>query len=64
MSDKCPTCGYYTLSCQCKVDNNYCNSCNRIISDCRCNDHNDHYTYGASSSSPNCGGSDARCFII
>ena len=63
MSDKCPTCGYYTLSCQCKIDNNYCKQCQRIISDCRCNDHNDHYPYGESSG-PNCRGDDAGCFII
>ena len=24
MSDKCPGCGYYTLACQCRIDDNYC----------------------------------------
>ena len=45
MSQKCRGCGFYTLSCQCKKDDNYCGACKRIISDCRCNDHHDHYRY-------------------
>ena len=55
MSSKCPGCGFYTLACQCKKDDNYCgkfpdergegHGCDRVISDCKC-DHNDHYTYG------------------
>ena len=24
MSSKCPGCGYYTLACQCRIDDNYC----------------------------------------
>ena len=44
MSEKCSGCGYYTLSCQCRKDDNYC-GCGRVISDCHCNDHNDHYRY-------------------
>ena len=62
MSDKCPGCGYYTLACQCKKDDNYCRDCGRIISDCRCN-HHDHYRYGESSDNHgNCRGDNA-CFI-
>ena len=65
MSDKCSGCGYYTLACQCKKDDNYCGCCHRVISDCRCNDHNDHYSYGSNSNSRNCGGGDSNgCFII
>ena len=55
MSSKCPGCGFYTLACQCKKDDNYCgklpdengehHGCERVISDCSC-DHRDHYTYG------------------
>ena len=47
MSDKCPGCGYYTLACQCRKDDNYCGhpDCQRVISDCHCDDHNDHYRY-------------------
>ena len=45
MSEKCPGCGYYTLACQCRKDDNYCRGCGRIISDCSCYGHNDHYRY-------------------
>ena len=47
MSEKCPGCGYYTLACQCRKDDNYCEKpdCQRVISDCHCDDHNDHYRY-------------------
>ena len=57
MSEKCSGCGYYTLACQCRKDDNYCgkiededkkehtHGCDRVISDCRCDDHNDHYSY-------------------
>ena len=62
MSDKCPSCGYYNLACQCKKDDNYCRCCQRVISDCRCNDHNDHYRYG-DSNSKNCRGDNA-CVVI
>ena len=62
MSDKCPGCGYYNLACQCKKDDNYCSCCQRVISDYRCNDHNDHYRYG-DSGSKNCRGDDA-CVVI
>ena len=61
MSDKCSGCGYYTSCCQCKIDDNYCRCCHRIISDCRCSDHNDHYRYPKDSKT--CGGDDA-CSII
>ena len=44
MSEKCPGCGYYTLACQCRKDDNYC-GCNRVISDCHCDDHHDHWRY-------------------
>ena len=55
MSSKCPGCGFYTLACQCNKDDNYCGRCGRVISDCRCDDHHDHYTYGQPpSSEPNC----------
>ena len=36
MSEKCKGCGYYTLACQCKKDDNYCRGCNKIISNCFC----------------------------
>ena len=49
MSSKCPGCGYYTLACQCRKDDNYCR-CDRVISDCHCDDHNDHWTYDNPSS--------------
>ena len=45
MSEKCSGCGYYTLACQCRKDDNYCSGCGRIISDCSCKNHNDHYRY-------------------
>ena len=60
MSSKCSGCGFYTLACQCRKDDNYCgkldpdpdkdkdensHGCNRVISDCYCNDHNDHWSY-------------------
>ena len=50
MSEKCSGCGYYTLACQCRKDDNYCRDfgknrgCDRVISDCRCDDHNDHWS--------------------
>ena len=65
MSSKCPGCGFYTLACQCNKDDNYCRrfphedgkpryGCDRVISDCRCDDHKDHYTYGDPSPDGNC----------
>ena len=47
MSSKCSGCGFYTLACQCKKDDNYCNriDCQKIISNCSCDDHNYHYRY-------------------
>ena len=57
MSSKCPGCGFYTLACQCRIDDNYCRKmgsdnrdhphpgCDRVISDCRCDDHHDHWSY-------------------
>lgn len=55
MSEKCSGCGYYNLACQCRKDDNYCrdfgtdkdekHGCDRVISDCRCDDHNDHWSY-------------------
>ena len=44
MSKKCPGCGFFTLACQCKKDDNYCGCCNRVISDCSC-EHTNHYRY-------------------
>ena len=68
MSSKCSRCGFYTLACQCNIDNNYCgrfpdeenktrSGCDRVISDCKC-DHKDHYTYGDPSPDGNCNGDD------
>ena len=67
MSSKCPGCGFYTLACQCKKDDNYCGKipdddtygrgCDRVISDCRC-DHKDHYAYGERSDEGNCNDND------
>ena len=45
MSKKCPGCGFFTLACQCKKDDNYCSGYKRVISDCSCWDHHDHYRY-------------------
>ncbi len=57
MSSKCPGCGFYTLACQCRIDDNYCgkhepdkedgnkHGCGRIISDCHCDNHHDHWSY-------------------
>ena len=42
---KCVGCGFYQTACQCRIDNNYCRYCNRIISDCRCSNHKDHWQY-------------------
>jgi hypothetical protein len=44
MSEKCKGCGYYTLACQCKKDDNYCGGCNKIISNCSCK-HSYHEYY-------------------
>ena len=30
---------------QCGKDDNYCGSCNRVISDCRCSSHHEHSSY-------------------
>ena len=45
MSSKCPGCGFYTLVCQYRIDDNYCgkirdydshgHGCDRVISDSR-----------------------------
>ena len=43
MSSKCSGCGYYTLACQCKKDDNYC-ACGKVISNCSCT-HTNHYKY-------------------
>ena len=70
MSSKCSRCGFYTLACQCNKDNNYCrrfpdeenkqrDGCDRVISDCYCDDHKDHYTYGDPSPDGNCNGDDS-----
>ena len=46
MSQKCRGCGFYTLACQCKKDDNLCGGCKRVISDCRCGDeHKYHNRY-------------------
>ena len=42
---KCPGCHYYVTACQCRKDDNYCSLCKRIISDCKCTNHSDHYRY-------------------
>ena len=45
MSSKCSYCGYYKTACQCRKDDNYCGHCHRVISDCSCRCHNDHWRY-------------------
>ena len=54
MSKKCPGCGFFTLACQCKKDDNYCSGCNRVISDCCCG-HSNHnrYPYASKDDSDN-----------
>ena len=65
MSDKCSGCGFYTLACQCRKDDNRCGGCGRMISDCTCgSSHTDHwrydnpYTYKYENDDPCNGGSD------
>ena len=60
MSKKCPGCGFFTLACQCKKDDNYCGCCNRVISDCSC-EHTNHYRYPYVSKDDSDNEKDIRC---